>query len=230
MLVQPGKTEANLRPDALNGAPVSTCATLAYVSERDIASYDLLAAIVSRRSDVAGAKLLVTFANGKAEQQLVVTPPLGSTYTPRAGGSAEADAANAYRAAVHEHQMHNSVTVRAGLLLQNAGAETAEDVSISIEVPEGLELMFVEQEPPPKTVRKSPVVPLEPSPRAWQLDSPTRGHCRVARVTSSVGLPPVFLTLRDRKAAGSFALDLTVTATQPAVRHESQLVVQFVRA
>lgn len=184
---------------------------------------------MSRRSDVAGAKLHVTFANGKVEQTLLVAAPLGSTYTPRPGGSPEAEAANAYRAAVHEHQMHNSVTARVGLLLQNAGADTAEDVSISIEVPEALTMMFAEQEPPPKTVRKSPVVPVEPSPRAWQMDSPTRAHCRVARVTSSVGLPPVFLTLRDRKAAGSFALALVVTAVKPAVEHGSQLVVQFVQ-
>ena len=184
---------------------------------------------MSRRSDLAGAKLHVTFANGKVEQVLVVTAPLGSSYAPRAGGSAEIEAANAYRAAVHEHQMHNSVTVRAGLLLQNAGAVTAEDVLISIQVPEGLEMMFVEQEPPPKAVRKSPIVPLEPSPRSWQLDSPTRAHCRVGRVTSSVGLPPLFLTLRDRKATGTFALDLTATAVQPAVEHTSQLLVQFVQ-
>ena len=184
---------------------------------------------MSRRSDVAGAKLHVTFANGKVEQVLVVTAPLGSSYTPRAGGSAEAEAANVYRAAVHEHQMHNSVTARAGLLLQNAGADTAEDVLISISVPEDLQMMFVEQEPPPKTVRKTPIVPLEPSPRSWQLDSPTRAHCRVVRVTSSVSLPPLFLTLRDRKAVGTFALDLTVTAVQPKVEHKSQLLVQFVQ-
>jgi hypothetical protein len=187
-----------------------------------------VAAAVSRRSDLAGAKLHVTFANGKTEQVLVVTAPLGSNYAPRAGGSAEADAANAYRAAVHEHQMHNSVTARVGLLLQNAGADTAEEVLISIEVPGELQMMFVEQEPPPKTVRKTPIVPLEPSPRSWQLDSPTRAHCRVVRVTSSVGLPPLFLTLRDRKATGSFALDLTLTAARPAVEHTSQLFVQFV--
>jgi len=188
-----------------------------------------LAAAVSRRSDLAGAKLHVTFANGKVEQVLLISPPLGSSYTPRAGGSAEADAANAYRAAVHEHQMHNSVTARVGLLLQNAGADTAEDVLISIKVPEELELTFVEQEPPPKAVRKTPVVPLEPSPRSWHLDSPTSAHCRVVRVTSSVGLPPLFLTLRDRKSAGNFALDLTVTAVRPAVEHTSQLHVQFVQ-
>jgi hypothetical protein len=187
------------------------------------------AAAVSRRSDVAGAKLHVTFANGKVEQALVVTAPLGSSYTPRTGEGPEIEAANAYRAAVHEHQMHNSVTARVGLLLQNAGADTAEDVLISIDVPEQLQMMFVEQEPPPKTVRKTPIVPLEPSPRSWHLDSPTRAHCRVVRVTSSVGLPPLFLTLRDRKAAGSFALDLTVTAVQPAVEQRSQLHVQFVQ-
>ena len=184
---------------------------------------------MSRRSDVAGAKLHVTFANGKVEQVLVVTAPLGSSYTPRAGGSAEAEAANAYRAAVHEHQMHNSVTARVGLLLQNAGADTAEDVRIAIEVPDGLQMMFVEQEPPPKTVRKTPIVPLEPSPRSWQLDSPTRAHCRVVRVTSSVSLPPLFLTLRDRKAAGPFALDVTMIASQPSAQDTSRLIVQFVQ-
>jgi len=190
---------------------------------------DRTAAVVSRRSDLAGAKLHVTFANGKVEQVLAVTAPLGSSYTPRTGGGAEIEAANTYRAAVHEHQMRNSVTARVGLLLQNAGADTAEDVLISIDVPEGLQMMFVEQEPPPKTARKSPVVPLEPSPRSWQLDSPTRAHCRVVRVTSSVGLPPLFLTLRDRKAAGNFALDLTLTAARPPVEHTSQLFVQFVQ-
>ncbi len=184
---------------------------------------------MSRRSDVAGAKLHATFANGKVEQVLVVTAPLGSSYTPRAGGSAEVELANAYRAAVHEHQMHNSVTARVGLLLQNAGADTAEDVLISIDVPDGLQMTFVEQEPPPKTVRKTPIVPLEPSPRSWQLDSPTRAHCRVVRVTSSVGLPPLFLTLRDRTATGKFALDLTMTAAQPKLEHKSQLLVQFVQ-
>ena len=187
------------------------------------------AAAVSRRSDVAGAKLHVTFANGKAEQVLAVTAPLGSSYTPRAGGSAEAEAANVYRAAVHEHQMRNSVTARVSLLLQNAGADTAEDVLISITVPEDLQMTFVEQEPPPKSVRKTPIVPLEPSPRSWQLDSPTRAHCRVVRVTSSVGLPPLFLTLRDRKATASFALELTLTAAQPKVEDSSHLLLQFVQ-
>jgi hypothetical protein len=184
---------------------------------------------VSRRSDLAGAKLHVTFANGKTTQVLQVTPPLGSSYTPRTGGSAEAEVANAYRAAVHEHQMHNSVTARVALLLQNAGADTAEEVLISIDVPDGLQMMFVEQEPPPKTVRKTPVVPLEPSPRAWQLDSPTRAHCRVVRVTSSVTLPPLFLTLRDRKAAGTFTLDLMLRAARPAAEHTSRLLVEFLQ-
>lgn len=173
--------------------------------------------------------MYVTFANGKVEQVTVVTAPLGSGYTPRTGGGAEIEAANAYRAAVHEHQTHNSVTARVGLLLQNGGADTAQDVLIAIKVPAGLEMMFVEQEPPPKTVRKSPVVPIEPSPRSWQLDSPTRAHCRVARVTSSVALPPLFLTLRNREAAGTFALDMTTTAAQPAVEQTSQLFVQFVQ-
>ena len=184
---------------------------------------------MSRRSDVAGAKLHVTFANGKTEQSLVVTAPLGSSYTPRTGGSAEADAANIYRAAVHEHQMHNSVTARVSLLLQNAGADTAEDVLISITVPDGLQMMFIEQEPPPKSVRKTPIVPIEPSPRAWQSDSPTSAHCRVVRVTSSVGLPPLFLTLRDRKSTATFALDLTLSAAQPKAEDSNQLLLQFVQ-
>ena len=63
-----------------------------------------------------------------------------------------------------------------------------------------------------------------------QADSPTRAHCRVVRVTSSVGLPPLFLTLRDRKATGSFALVLTLTAAKPAAEHRSELHVQFVPA
>ena len=89
-------------------------------------------------------------------------------------------------------------------------------------------MTFVEQEPPPKTVRKSPVVPLEPSPRAWRADSDTRAHCQVGRVTSSVGLPLLFLTLRDRNGFGEFALDLKVTAARPAVEQTSRVTVQFV--
>ena len=189
---------------------------------------ELWADAVSRRSDLPGAKLHLTFANGKTEQVLVVTPPLGSNYTPRTGDSAEIEAANTYRAAVHEHQTHNSVTARAGLLLQNAGAVTAEDVLISITIPAGLQMAFVEQEPPPKAVRKTPVVPLEPSPRSWRSDSDTEAHCRVGRVTSSVGLPQLFLTLRDPKNFGDFTLDLKITAVTPAVEHTSRLLVQFV--
>lgn len=177
-----------------------------------------------------GAKLHLTFTNGKTEHVLVVTPPLGSTYTPRVGATAEIEAANAYRAAVHQHQTHNSVTARAGLLLQNAGAVTAEDVLISIIIPEGLAMAFAEQEPPPKAVRKTPIVPLEPSPRSWRSDSETRAHCRVARVTSSVGLPQLFLTLRDPKNFGQFVLELKVVAVTPALEHTSRLTVQFVQA
>ena len=195
-----------------------------------MAAFDLRAGLVSRRSDLPGAKLLVTFTNGKTEQVLVVTPPLGSTYTPRAGGTPEVEAANAYRALVHEHQMHNSVTARAGLLLQNAGATTAEEVTIAITVPVGLKLSFVEQEPPPKAVRKSPVLAIEPSPRSWRSDSDTSAHCQVVRVNSSVGLPLIFLTLRDRAAFGEFALDVKVTASRPAVEQSSRLTLQFVQA
>ena len=183
---------------------------------------------MSRRSDLPGAKLHVTFTNGKSEHVILVTPPLGSNYQPRPGGTPEADAANAYRAALHEHQLHNSRTARAGLLLQNSGATTAEEVTIAITVPEGLEMSFEEQEPPPKTVRKSPVVPLEPSPRSWRSDSDTRAHCQVVRVTSSVGLPLLFLTLRDSKGFGEFALDVKVTAARPAVEQTSRVMLQFV--
>jgi hypothetical protein len=79
-------------------------------------------------------------------------------------------------------------------------------------------------------VRKTPIVPLEPSPRSWRSDSDTRAHCRVVRVTSSVGLPQLFLTLRDRKQAGKFALDLKVTAARPALEQVSQLTIEFVQA
>ena len=185
---------------------------------------------VSRRSDVPGAQLHLTFTNGKTEQVVIVTPPIGSSYTPRAGGTAEIEAANAYRAAVHDYQTHNSVTARVGLLLQNAGAVTAEDVVISISIPDALSLAFVEQEPPPKSVRKTPLVLPEPSPRSWRADSETKAHCRVVRVTSSVGLPQLFLTLRDLKNFGDFVLDLKVTAVTPAVEHRSRLTVQFVPA
>lgn len=185
---------------------------------------------MSRRSDMPGAKLHLTFTNGKTEHVLLVTTPLGSSYAPRAGGTAELDAANAYRALVQEHQIHSSVTARAGLLLQNAGATTAEDVLISIRIPAGLEMAFVEREPPPKTIRKSAIVPLEPSPRSWRSDSETQAHCRVGRVTSSVGLPQLFLSLRDPTNFGDFTLELKITAVTPAVEHTSRLKVQFVPA
>ena len=183
---------------------------------------------MSRRSDTPGAELHLTFSNGKTEHVLVVTPPLGSSYTPRAGGTAELDAANAYRAAVHVHQMRNSVTARAGLLLQNGGAVTAEDVLISIVIPDALQMAFVEQEPPPKSVRKTPLAPIEPSPRSWRSDSETEAHCRVVRVTSSVGLPQLFLTLRDPKNYGEFAIELKVTAARPALEQRTRLTLQFV--
>ena len=90
-------------------------------------------------------------------------------------------------------------------------------------------MAFLEQEPPPKSVRKSPVVPLEPSPRAWRSDSPTRAHCQVVRVTSSVGLPQLFLTLQDHKNFRTFTLDLKVTAVRPEVEDSSQLQLTFVK-
>ncbi len=183
---------------------------------------------VSRRSDQPGANLLLTFTNGKTEQVVQVVPPLGTAYArPTPGGEALSPEL-AYRVAVYEHQVHKSVTARIGLLLQNAGADTAEEVRIDITVPEQLELSFVEQEPPPKTVRKTPIVPLEPSPRSWSSDSETRAHCRVMRVTSSVGLPAIFLTLRERKDSGTFTLEAKVTAERPALEQTSQLSVQFV--
>jgi hypothetical protein len=188
---------------------------------------------VSRRSDLPGAQLRLTFSNGKTEQVLTVTPPIMSAYArPKIAADAPdaAEQANAYRAAVYQHQVHNSVTARAGLLLQNAGAVTAEDVTIEISVSDRLRLSFVEQEPPPKSVRKSPIVPLEPSPRSWRADSETTAHCKVVRVTSSVGLPLLFLTLRDPQDSGSFELDLKVTAATPPVEQKSRLTVEFVHA
>ncbi len=188
---------------------------------------------MSRRSDLPGAKLHLTFTNGKTEQVVTVTPPIMSAYARPKIAPDAADAAaqaNAYRAAVYEHQVHNSVTARAGLLLQNAGAVTAEDVMIEISIPERLQISFAEQDPPPKSVRKTPIVPIEPSPRSWRADSDTQAHCKVVRVTSSVGLPLLFLTLRDPKDAGSFALDLKVTAATPPLEHTSRLTVEFVHA
>ena len=185
---------------------------------------------VSRRSDLPGAKLHLSFNNGKDEQVVLVTPPIGSSYTPRVGDTAEIAAANAYRAAVHDHQTHNSVTARVGLLLQNTGAVTAEDVLITVTIPAGLQMAFVEQEPPPKSVRKTPVVPLEPSPRAWRADSETSAHCRVARVTSSVGLPQLFLTLRDPKGFAAYELKVKMTAVTPPVEDQSRLTVRFAEA
>ncbi|MEO7038189.1 MAG: hypothetical protein ABI548_29750 [Polyangiaceae bacterium] len=183
---------------------------------------------MSRRSELPGASLLLTFTNGKTEQVVQVVPPLGTAYA-RPNPSAEALPPElAYRVAVYEHQVHKSVTARVGLLLQNAGADTAEEVRIEIAVPERLELTFVEQEPPPKTVRKTPIVPLEPSPRSWSSDSETRAHCRVVRVTSSVGLPAIFLTLRDHRDSGSFTIEAKVTSVRPPLEQTSQLTVQFV--
>jgi hypothetical protein len=183
---------------------------------------------VSRRSDLPGANLVLTFTNGKTEQVVQVVQPLGTAYVrPKAGAEALSPEV-AYRVAVYEHQVHKSVTARVGLLLQNTGADTAEEVRIEIAVPERLELSFLEQEPPPKTVRKTPIVPIEPSPRSWTSDSETRAHCRVVRVTSSVGLPAIFLTLRDRKDSGTFTLEAKVSAERPPLEQTSQLTVQFV--
>lgn len=177
-------------------------------------------------------QLILTFSNGKTEQVRVVTAPLGSNYTPRAGGTAEVEAANAYRAAVHGYQMRGSVTARAGLLVQNPGAETAEDVLVSIVVPPTLQLSFAEEDPPPKSTKvpkKPPLAPLEPSPRAWRSDSESEAHCRVVRVTSSVGLPQLFLTLKDPAERGSFEIVLKVSAARPAIEQVSRLTVQFVQ-
>jgi hypothetical protein len=187
---------------------------------------------VTRRSDLPGAKLHLTFANGKTEYVLVVAPPLMSAFArPRSSNEGEEALSleRTHRAAVYAHQVHNSVTARVGLLLQNAGAVTAEDVKIEISVPPRLQLSFVEQEPPPKTARKTPVVPLEPSPRSWRSDSETSAHCRVVRVTSSVGLPLLFLTLQDPKDSGSFELELKITAARPELEQVSHLTVQFVQ-
>jgi len=171
---------------------------------------------------------VLTFTNGRTEQLLQLVPPLGTAYARPAPGAEALPPEQAYRVAVYEHQVHKSVTARVGLLLQNNGAETAEDVRIEIAVPERLQLTFVEQEPPPKAVRKSPIVPIEPSPRSWVADSETRAHCRVVRVTSSVGLPAIFLTLRDRKDSGTFTLGVSVTAERPPVRQTGELTLQFV--
>lgn len=185
---------------------------------------------MTRRSELAGAQLHLTFANGKTDYLLVVTPPLMSAFARPRSSSDSADAQSqeaTHRAAVYQHQVHNSVTARVGLLLQNAGADTAEDVLIEISVPARLQLSFVEQEAPLKVARKTPVVPLEPSPRSWRSDSDTTAHCRVVRVTSSVGLPLLFLTLQDPKDLGSYQLELKITAARPALEQTSRLTVQF---
>lgn len=181
---------------------------------------------MSQRDDAAQL-LYVTFANGKTQQVLQVVTPLGANYTPRSGSGPEIEAANAYRALLQVHQLHVSVTARVALLVQNAGATTAEDVTIEITVPDSLELAFAEREPPPKSVRKSPVVIVEPSPRAWRADGPTRAQCRVGRVPSSVGLPQLFLTLRNPKAFGVFALDLKLTSVTPPAQGETRLLLEF---
>ena len=188
--------------------------------------------LVSRRSETSGAKLFVTFAGGQTAQRQQITLPLASQYVRRDSdddGDAEQAQRNAYRAAVFEHQLQSGVTSRVGLLLQNGGATTAEEVRIEVTIPPDLQLAFVEQQPPPKSVRKTPIVPLEPSPRSWRSVSDTSAHCDVMRVTSSVGLPPLFITLRDRAGAGKFNVDLKVTAARPELTHDSRLVLEFVR-
>jgi len=175
----------------------------------------------------------LTFANGKTDYVLTMTPPLMSAFARPRSSSENAEALvheTTHRALVYQHQLHNSVTARVGLLLQNAGAVTAEDVLIQLSVPARLQLSFVEQEPPPKVARKTPIAPLEPSPRSWRSDSDSTAHCRVVRVTSSVGLPLLFLTLQDPKDSGSFELDLKITAARPALEQTSHLTIQFVHA
>ncbi len=164
----------------------------------------------------------MTFANGEAEKVHLVHAPLGSV--PSGGPDA------AYKIAQFEYRVDMSVTARVGLLLQNAGDTTAEDVTVEITVPDGLELSFAERQPPPKVPSKSPPVVAEPSPRSWHADTATRAHCRVVRVASSVGLPPLFLMLKDRKSVGEFPLQVSITTARPAAERAERLLVQFVHA
>ena len=177
---------------------------------------------MTRRSNTSGASLHLTFSNGDSEKIHLVHAPLGEVRS----GAAD----SAYKAAQFEYRADLSVTARVGLLLQNAGETSAEDVTIAITIPDGLQMTFVEQQPPPKVARKTPALPLEPSPRSWVSDTATRAHCRVVRVASSVGLPPLFLTLKDRSGAGDFPLEATITTANPESEQTERLTVQFVQA
>jgi hypothetical protein len=177
---------------------------------------------MTRRSNTSGASVHLTFANGEAEKVHLIHTPIGSVPT---GGPDEA-----YKIAQFEYRADLSFTARVGLLLQNAGDTTAEDVTVAITVPEGLEMTFAERQPPPKVPSKSPPAGLEPSPRSWSSDSATRAHCRVVRVASSVGLPPLFLRLKDRKSVGEFPLEVSITTSRPAAQSDERLLVQFVHA
>jgi hypothetical protein len=177
---------------------------------------------MTRRSNTSGASLNLTFANGDAKKTHLVHAPLGE--------ARHVGADSAYKTAQFEYRADLSVTARVGLLLQNAGEATAEEVTIVISVPESLQMTFVEQSPPPKVPGKAPAAPLEPSPRSWQSDTPTRARCRVIRVSSSVGLPPLFLRLKDRKSEGDFPLEATITTARPAAEHVQQLTVHFAHA
>jgi hypothetical protein len=178
---------------------------------------------MTRRSSTSGARLHLTFANGEAEKIHLVHEPTGGAPS---GSGADAD----YKAAQFEYRADLSVTARVGLLLQNAGDTTAEDVTVAITIPEGLLMTFAERQPPPKAVSKKPPVVIEPSPRAWRSDTETRAHCSVLRVASSVGLPPLFLMLKDRKKTGGFPLQVSITTLNPATEHLASLTVQFVQA
>lgn len=177
---------------------------------------------MTRRSNTSGASVHLTFANGEAEKIHLVHAPLGSV--PRGGPD------EAYKVAQYEYRADLSVTARVGLLLQNAGDTTAEDVTVEITIPEGLEMSFAERQPPPKVASKSPPAPIEPSPRSWRSDTARRAHCRVVRVASSVGLPPLFLMLTDRERVGDFPLEVSITTARPAAAHLERLLVQFVPA
>ena len=164
----------------------------------------------------------LTFANGDAEKTHLVHAPMGEARHPGVDG--------AYKTAQFEYRADLSVTARVGLLLQNAGETTAEDVTIAITVPDSLQMAFVEQPPPPKVAGKAPSSTFEPSPRSWQSDTATRAHCRVVRVASSVGLPPLFLMLKDRTSQGDFPLEVTITTSNPVAEHVERLVVRFAHA
>ena len=177
---------------------------------------------MTRRSNTSGASVHLTFANGEAEKVHLIHSPIGTVPT---GGPDEA-----YKLAQFEYRADLSFTARVGLLLQNAGDTTAEDVTVTVTVPEGLEMSFTERQPPPKVPSKSPAVGIEPSPRSWRSDSATRAHCRVVRVASSVGLPPLFLLLKDRKSVGDFPLEVNITTSRPPGENVERLLVQFAHA